>query len=66
MANQPLKDVVALGLPASTAERQALLEAQVNPLVASPAGFVAGSSETLCLDADWRAVNVRRLMCLLQ
>lgn len=66
VANQPLKDVVALGLPASTAERQALLEAQVNPLVASPAGFVAGSSETLCVDADWRAVNVRRLMCLLR
>ena len=66
VANQPLKDVVALGLPASNEERQALLEVQVNPLWASPAGFVAGSSETLCLDADWRAVNVRRLMCLLR
>jgi hypothetical protein len=66
VANQPLKDVVALGLAASTPERQTLLEAQVNPLWASPAGFVAGSSETLCLDADWRPVNVRRLMCLLR
>ncbi len=66
VANQPLKDVVALGLAADIADRQALLQAQVNPLWASPAGFVAGSSETLCLDADWRAVNVRRLMCLLR
>jgi hypothetical protein len=66
VANQPLKDVVALGLAASTEERQALLEAQVNPVWASPAGFVAGSSETLCLDADWRPVNVRRLMSLLR
>ena len=66
VARQPLKDVVALGLATSTDEQQALLEAQVNPLLASPAGFVAGSSETLSLDADWRAVNVRRLMCLLR
>ena len=66
VANRPLKDVVALGLAASTDERQALLEAQVNPLVASAAGFVAGSSETLLQDADWRPVNVRRLMCLLR
>ena len=66
VARQPMKDVVALGLATSADEQQALLEAQVNPLLASPAGFVAGSSETLCLDADWRAVNVRRLMCLLR
>ena len=66
VANRPLKDVVALGLAASTDERQALLEAQVNPLVTSPAGFVAGTSETLLQDADWRPVNVRRLMCLLR
>lgn len=66
VARQPLKDVVALNLATSTDEQQALLEMQVNPLLASPAGFVAGSSETLCLDADWRAVNVRRLMCLLR
>ena len=66
VANQPLKDVVGLGLADSTEERQALLEAQVNPVWASPAGFVAGSSETLCLDPDWRPVNVRRLMSLLR
>lgn len=66
VARQPMKDVVALGLATTADEQQALLEAQVNPLLASPAGFVAGSSETLCLDADWRPVNVRRLMCLLR
>ena len=66
VARQPMKDVVALGLATSPEEQQALLEAQLNPLLASPLGFVAGSSETLCLDADWRAVNVRRLMCLLR
>ena len=66
VAHQPLKDVVALSLPTSPAEQQALLEAQVNPLIASPRGFIAGTSETLCLEADWRAVNVRRLMCLLR
>lgn len=66
VARQPLKDVVALGLATTSDEQQALLEAQVNPLLASPVGFVAGTSETLSLDADWRAVNVRRLMCLLR
>ena len=66
VANQPLKDVVALGLLTSDAERQALLETQVNAVVNSPAGFVLGTSETLLTDADWRPVNVRRLMCLLR
>ncbi len=66
VANQPLKDVVALSLPASGAERQALLQAQVNAVVTAPRGFVLSTAETLLDDADWRAVNVRRLMCLLQ
>ena len=66
VARQPLKDVVALGLATTPDEQQALLEAQVNPLLASPAGFVAGHSETLSPDADWRPVSVRRLMCLLR
>lgn len=66
VANRPLRDVVALGLAAGDDERQALLEAQVNPVVATPAGFVLGSTETLDLDPDWRPVNVRRLMALLR
>ncbi len=66
VANRPLRDVVALRLAASGAERQALLDAQVNPIHASPAGFVFGSAETLIADPDWRPVNVRRLMSLLR
>jgi hypothetical protein len=65
-ANRPLRDVVALNLAASDADRQALIEAQVNPVVSGPAGFVLETTETLALDADWRPVNVRRLMCLLR
>jgi phage tail sheath protein FI len=66
VANQPLKDVVALNLATSTDERQALLEAQINAVIASPSGFVLSTSETLLDDADWRPVNVRRLMNLLR
>lgn len=66
VANQPLKDVVAVSLNPSTAERQALLDAQVNPVWLSPVGHVLGSADTLLDDSDWRSVNVRRLMCLLR
>lgn len=66
VANQPLKDVVAVSLNPSTAERQALLDAQVNPVWLSPMGHVLGSADTLLDDSDWRSVNVRRLMCLLR
>lgn len=66
VANVPLKDVVATSLNPSTTERQALLEAQVNPVWLSPTGHVLGSADTLLGDADWRSINVRRLMCLLR
>lgn len=66
VANQPLKDVVAASLNPGTAERQALLDAQVNPVWLSPVGHVLGSADTLLNDSDWRSVNVRRLMCLLR
>lgn len=66
VANQPLKDVVALSEGLSTADRQALLDAQVNPLWLSPTGHVLGSADTLLNDDDWRPVHVRRLMCLLR
>lgn len=66
VANQPLKDVVAASLNPNTAERQTLLDAQINPVWLSPIGHVLGSADTLLDDADWRSINVRRLMCLLR
>lgn len=67
VANRPLKDVLGVSLPANTAERQALLEAQVNPLVSAAHGVVLAGEDTLYhLDADWRPVHVRRLMALLR
>lgn len=67
VANRPLKDVLGVSLPASTAERQALLEAQVNPVVTAAHGVVLAGEDTLYhLDADWRPVHVRRLMSLLR
>lgn len=67
VANRPLKDVLGVSLPASTAERQALLEAQVNPVVSAAHGVVLAGEDTLYhLDADWRPVHVRRLMALLR
>lgn len=67
VANRPLKDVLGLSLPASTAERQSLLESQVNPLVSAAHGVVLAGEDTLYhLDADWRPVHVRRLMALLR
>lgn len=66
VANQPLKDVVATSLNPSADERQALLDAQINPVWLSPIGHVLGSADTLLDDDDWRSVNVRRLMCLLR
>ena len=67
VANRPLKDVLGVSLPASTAERQALLEAQVNPIVSAAHGVVLAGEDTLYhLDADWRPVHVRRLMALLR
>lgn len=67
VANRPFKDVLGVSLPASTADRQALLEAQVNPVVAAAHGVVLSGEDTLYhLDADWRPVHVRRLMALLR
>jgi hypothetical protein len=69
VANKPLRDVVAvglLGLRPSVAERQRLLEAQVNLLRSTPHGFVISTADTLIPDTAWRPVNVRRLMSLLR
>ena len=69
VANRALRDVVELsppGMRPSLAQRQQLLDAQVNLLRSAPSGFVASSSDTLAIDPDWRPINVRRLMCLLR
>jgi hypothetical protein len=66
VANQPLRDVVALTAAASRDERQHLLDAQVNLVRSGPHGFVLSTADTLTLEADWRPVNVRRLMTLLR
>jgi len=69
VANRPLRDCVALsppGLRPSLADRQQLLDAQVNLLRSAPFGFVVSSSDTLAFEPDWRPINVRRLMCLLR
>jgi phage tail sheath protein FI len=69
VANRPLRDCVALsppGLRPSLADRQQLLDAQVNLLRSAPIGFVVSSSDTLAPEPDWRPINVRRLMCLLR
>lgn len=66
VANQPLRDVVALTAAASRDDMQNLLDAQVNLVRASPHGFVLATADTLTPEADWRPVNVRRLMTLLR
>ena len=66
VANQPLRDVVALTAAASRDDMQNLLDAQVNLVRASPHGFVLATADTLTPEADWRPINVRRLMTLLR
>lgn len=69
VANRPLRDVVALtppGLQPALAQRQQLLDAQVNLVRSAPHGFVFSSADTLTPEAEWRPVNVRRLMALLR
>ncbi len=69
VANRPLRDCVKLsppGMRPSLSQRQQLLDAQVNLLRSAPIGFIVSSSDTLAVDADWRPINVRRLMCLLR
>ena len=69
VANQPLRDVVALtpgAIAPEAGHRLQLLEAQVNLVRGAPHGFVLSTADTLSTDAPWRPVNVRRLMCLLR
>ena len=66
VANQPLRDVVALSATATRDDRQNLIDAQVNLALSAPHGFVVSTADTLTPEADWRPVNVRRLMTLLR
>lgn len=66
VANQPLRDVVALSAAATGDDRQHLLDGQVNLVRTSPHGFVLATADTLTPEADWRPINVRRLMTLLR
>jgi hypothetical protein len=67
-AHRPLRDVVALGAPGmrpTTEQRQRMFDSQVNLVRSAPDGFIIASADTLTPEADWRPINVRRLMCLL-
>jgi hypothetical protein len=66
VANQALRDVVALTAAGSRDDMQNLLDAQVNLVRASPHGFVLATADTLTPEADWRPIGVRRLMTLLR
>ncbi len=66
VANQPLHDVVALTAAATRDDLQNCLDAQVNLVRSSPQGFVLATADTLTPDADWRPINVRRLLTLLR
>lgn len=65
-ANEPLRGVVAL-TPAIRADaRQSLQDAGVNIIRHEPSGFVCLDADTLTIDDDYRALNVRRLLILLR
>jgi hypothetical protein len=69
VANRPLRDVVAVDAPGTRPSREArqrLLDAQVNLVLSAPHGFVLSTADTLAPEADWRPVNVRRLLSLLR
>lgn len=67
VANRPLQDVHGLAAPTTVGEQQMLLDAQINPILGTPHGFVIGAADTLYdADAEWRPIHVRRLMSLLR
>ena len=65
-ANQVLRDVLGTVLQPDAAEWQALQDAQINLLRTDPRGLLAMSADTLALDTELRAINVRRLLTLLR
>ncbi len=65
-ANQALAGVLALEPLLDDEAARALAELQIDPLVASPQGFVLALDDTLSRDADTRPLTVRRLLALLR
>jgi hypothetical protein len=65
-ANEPLRGVVALERPASSARWRELMDAQVNVIRHEARGFLPLSADTLARDDDLRPINVRRLLTLLR
>lgn len=65
-ANVPLRGVMALTPAISADALQSLQDAGVNIIRREPSGFVCLDSDTLTIDDDVRALNVRRLLILLR
>jgi len=65
-ANQPLAGVLALEPTLTDADARGLADLQLDPLVASPSGFVIALDDTLSRDSDTRPLTVRRLLALLR
>ena len=65
-ANEPLADVLALRPPLPAEALPVLQGLQVNAVRQAPEGFLWLASDTLALDVDHRALNVRRLLNLLR
>ncbi|HEX7832078.1 MAG TPA: hypothetical protein VF787_20645, partial [Thermoanaerobaculia bacterium] len=65
-ANEVLHGVIALEPAIGANARQSLQDAGVNLIRHEPTGFVCLDSDTLSIDADVRALNVRRLLILVR
>jgi len=65
-ANAPLADVVGLDPDIAAADLLPLDRARVNLVRRLPAGFAVQDADTLSTEAEWRPINVRRLMMLLR
>lgn len=65
-ANDAVSDVVTLFPLIHSQQRLSLQEAQINLIRQEPRGFLSLSADTLSDDADFRPINVRRLLMLLR
>jgi hypothetical protein len=65
-AGQPLAETVALDPVLGPADIAQLAAAQINPVVAMPAGMAASDMFSLSDTADWRFYGARRLVMLLR
>jgi hypothetical protein len=65
-ANEPLQGTIALQPSLAKSVWPDLLTAQVNMVQRQPEGFLTLSSDTLHPEAQWRPINIRRLMILIR